>query len=144
FSEVREPALAEQVVAYRKTLEPSVDDLFSFAVELQLSILDLVQRPDSRIHGQFPQLKSLVRIEVPPLRAGIQTVNEGGTAHRKRATHAVHRLKRVRSRNGADVLAGGVARRHQWSHVLFPAMVHDPLHLPRSAERGVHAVRRSA
>src|SRR5271157_4094947 len=139
---VREPSLLEQVIANRKTLESAVRNILGLAVERQLATFDLVQRPNAGVHGQFAQFEGKHGIEVPAFRAGVEAVNEGRTADRQRLANIVHRLQRVRGRDGSYILHCWMASHYQRRHVLFPAVIHDALHFSRRAERGVDAIRR--
>src|SRR5208283_4221003 len=66
---MREPSLLEQVITNRKTLESAVCNVLGLAVQFQLPTFDLVQRPNTGVHGQFAQLERKHGIEVPSLRA---------------------------------------------------------------------------
>src|SRR5438105_5484217 len=93
--EVGESSLLEQIVSHRQALELSIGNFFSFAVELQNAVLNLIQRPDASVHGQFAQLEGEDGIKIPTFRTGVKAVNKGRPADRQRLADAVHCLQRI-------------------------------------------------
>src|SRR5438105_11825672 len=71
IDEMCEPSLLQQVVADRQTFEAAAGNLLGLAIELQLAVFDLVQRPDAGVDCQLAQFERKYGIEVPALRTWI-------------------------------------------------------------------------
>src|SRR5579864_2459203 len=142
IDEMCEPSLLQQVVADRQTVEAAAGNMIGLAIELQLAVFDLVQRPDACVDCQFTQFERKYGIEVPAFRTGIEAMNEGGTADRQCLANIVHRLQWIRRGDRPRILDRGMAHQHQRRDVLLPAVIHDAFYFSGRAERGVDTIGR--
>src|SRR5438067_429308 len=86
--EVREPPLAQQVVADRRPLQAAFGDVAGLAQQADHALFHFVERPYAAGHRQLAQAVRLHRVVVPALRAWIERVDEGGSADAQRLAHA--------------------------------------------------------
>src|SRR5207249_6398792 len=86
-------------------------------------------------------LVRIARMEIPPLRTRIISVDERRTSYSQRLAHLVHVVhRREGGAGGRDVFACGMADRQHSSDVLLPALLHDAMLRARRRERGLRSI----
>src|SRR5207249_9394498 len=105
--EVREPALALQVLVYRLSLLAPLGDLPRRTGEIAHAVHDLVERPDPALDREVTELLAVLRVVVPALRARVERVNERRSAELERLADLVHQVDRVCRAPRGDVARFG-------------------------------------
>src|SRR2546430_1300455 len=77
--EVREPALALEVLEHRLALLAALGDLPGRTGQIADAVDDLVERPDPALDREMAELLRILRVVVPALGARVEGVNEGGS-----------------------------------------------------------------
>src|SRR2546423_4963932 len=125
--EVREPALALQVLEHRLALLAALGDLPRRTGQVADAVDDLIERPDPALDRKMAELLRILRVVVPALRARVEGVDERRSAELERLADLVHEVHRVRRAAGGDVPRLRMARGEHARYVLLPARVHEPL-----------------